>query len=126
MRGKFGHDELLIVLELAYAEGRFAGEDRLAEYLDAGADLILLDRRKNSATGQAESHATIPAADLLGFRERHPDVPVLVAGGVSSTNAQQLLAASGAVGIDVCSSVRKGDAIAEELVAGLLKQVSGE
>jgi indole-3-glycerol phosphate synthase len=126
LRGMFGHDELLILLELAYSEGRFVGEDRLAEYMDAGADLILLDKRKKSASGQADSNATIPVADLLGFRERHPDVPIIVAGGVSAANARQILASSGAVGIDVCSSVRRDGWIDRELVAGLLRQISGE
>jgi indole-3-glycerol phosphate synthase len=126
LRGMFSHEELLILVELAYAEGRFAGEGRLAEYVDAGADLILLDQRKKSATGRTDSNATIPAADLLGFRERHPDVPIIVAGGVSAANARQILESSGAVGIDVCSSVRRNDSIDREIVAGLLQQISGE
>ena len=48
--------------------------------------------------------------ELAAFRKRHHGQPILVAGGVTAHNVWGLIAASGTVGVDVCSSMhRDGD-----------------
>ena len=125
MRECVNRNELVIIQEIPYKDGRFRNEEQLNEYIDAGADLILVDKLDKSATGHT-TLATIPAGDLEAFRDRHPAAPVVVAGGISAENVSAVVAASGAVGIDVCASVRLGGHIDEQLVGRLVSRLSGE
>lgn len=117
LRRAKGPEELTIIQEMPFGRGRFGNEDRIEQYRAAGADLVLLDKLDKAAPG------AIPEVELAGFRDRNPAQPTLVAGDVSAANVRALLAASGAVGVDVCSSVRRDGRIRPELVAELLEQL---
>ena len=122
LRGKFSPDALTIIQEISYAPGRFHNEQQIDEYLAAGVDLILLDKLdKTHSDGNLES-VTIPPDELAAFHSRHPGQPILVAGGINAENAAEMMAVSGAVGVDVCSSVRREGLIRRELVAQLMGQ----
>ncbi len=123
LRRTFRTEDLTIVQEISYRRGQFWKEEQVAEYLAAGADFILVDKLKEMDRGDTPSHATIPESELEVFRRRHVGQPILVAGGVSPDNVRALMAASGAVGIDVCSSVRRDGLIRPELVAKLMEQL---
>ena len=117
LRRAFRHDDLIIIQEVSYRRGRFWREEQMSEYLAAGADFILVDKLEKTDTNDNAARSTIPQDQLVGFRERHIGQPILVAGGVSPENVLALLASSGAVGIDVCSSVRHNGLICHALVA---------
>ena len=121
-----GPGRVLIVQEITHSGGSFIGEQRLEEFIEAGVDLILLDKRHLAEGDNSPPGTTIPAADLMSFRQRNPGVPVLVAGGVSVGNARALIEASGAVGIDVCSSVHRAGSIDDAMVGQLMRQIASE
>jgi tryptophan synthase alpha subunit len=123
LRAAFSREELVILFEICYTPGRFWHEERIDEYLSAGADFILLDKLAKSAETDAGPPATIPPEDLAAFRRRHPRPLIIVAGGVSAGNCLALMAASGASGVDVCTSVRRAGLVQPQLVAGLIEQV---
>jgi phosphoribosylanthranilate isomerase len=116
--------ELTIVQEIPYTSGHFVNERHVDWFLDAGADYILLDRFRIPGDDDAVSRAEIPALDLAAFRDRHPGIPILVAGGIDAQNVAAAVAASGAAGIDVCTSVRRGSRICPEAVADLVQQLT--
>ena len=120
LRRMFPPGRLVVIQHIPYRQGRFPTEEQAEDYVMAGADFLLLDRLDTPAAADRPAHATIPEADLMAFRARHPDLPLLLAGGVSAENVQPLLAASRAMGIDVCSSVRRDGTICRELVAQLM------
>ena len=123
LRNLFPRSDLTIIQEISYRRCAFWKEEHLDAYLAAGADLILLDKLKASARGDATGQATIPVGELEAFRARHPRVPVLGAGGISAANVQSLLTASGAIGIDVCSSVRRDGVIQAARIETLVRQL---
>jgi phosphoribosylanthranilate isomerase len=123
LRAAFSREELAIFFEICYARGRFWHEELIDEYLSAGADFILLDKLAKSAATDAGPPASIPPDDLAAFRKRHPGRLVIVAGGVSAGNCSVLMAASGAIGVDVCTSVRRDGLMQPQLVATLIEQI---
>lgn len=123
VRRAFSRDELVIMQEIPHGRGQFWGEEQIDDYLAAGADFILIDKLERTQPGQVQARATIALDELVAFRDRHPGRPVLVAGGVTAANVRALMSASGAVGIDVCSSVRRDGLISRELVAQLIEQL---
>jgi indole-3-glycerol phosphate synthase len=124
LRRAFAREQLTILQEIPYGHGKFLNEDRVDEYLAAGADFILLDKLEKTPADE-KVVATIPNESLAEFRRRHAESPILIAGGVSSENARELMAVSGAIGVDVCSSVRRDGVIRRELVSGLIGQLAG-
>jgi phosphoribosylanthranilate isomerase len=121
LRRAFSPGALTIIQELTWHRDRFWKEEQADEYLDAGADWLLLDRLDKSAgAGEDARGLTIPEDQLAAFRERHAGSPLMLAGGVSAANVAGLLRASGARGVDVCSSVRRADLIDGGLVAELI------
>ena len=123
LRREFGREALTIIQEVSFRKGRFWKEKQIDEYLDAGADFILVDKLKTTAKAVDPMNATIPSHQIADFRDRHPGLPVFLAGGISAENVRSLLSASGAAGIDVCSSVRQQGTIRPELVALLMERV---
>lgn len=123
LRRSFRHEDLVILQEIPYGRERFWKEGQVDEYLAAGADFILIDRLEKADGSKASPRGTIPEDSLVAFRQRHPKLPLLVAGGITAENALALMAASGAVGIDVCSSVHHEGLIRQELVARLMEQL---
>jgi tryptophan synthase alpha chain len=121
LRGTFSRDELVIIQEIAHRPGQFINEEKLDDYLAAGADFILLDKLDNTPAAEGTPATTIPDVELTAFRQRHAGRPILVAGGVTPGNAQAIVTASGAVGVDVCSSVRRAGIIQPDLVDRLLQ-----
>lgn len=119
LRHTFAARDFTIVQEISYRRGAFWKEEHVDDYLAAGADFILLDKLRETARGDS----TIPVGEIEAFRARHRHVPFLLAGGVSADNVRSLIAASGAAGVDVCSSVRREGLIQEELVERLLEQL---
>lgn len=120
LRRRFRREELTVLQTVPYRDERFVNEQFVDDYLAAGADFILLDRFEKAGAADAISAGPIPEESLIGFRHRHLGKPILIAGGVSAANAASLVAASGAAGVDVCSSVRRDGRIQGELVARLL------
>jgi tryptophan synthase alpha subunit len=123
LRAAFSREELTILFEICYARGRFWHEEWIDEVFSAGADFILLDKLAKSAATSAGPPATIPPDDLVAFRKRHPGRLTIVAGGVSAGNCSLLMAASGAIGVDVCTSVRRDGLVQSQLVASLIEQI---
>lgn len=123
LRRVFHREDLAILQEIPYRDGRFLNDDQVDQYLASGADVLLIDLFEKTHASSDSARDCIPIKALEAFRARHPGKPFLVAGGVSADNARSLLAASGAVGIDVCSAVRRNGLIQRELVARLLSQL---
>ena len=123
LREKYPHDELVVMQEISYREGRFWKEDQLEEFIAAGVDFILVDLLEKVIRHDGSRPQTIPKADLIAFSRRHPNQRILLAGGISPQNVRELTAASGAVGIDVCSAVRRHGVIQPDLVAQLCTQL---
>jgi len=131
LRECFPADDLTIIQEISYRQspsgsGRFLKENQVPEFLDAGANFILLDKLEKTDLDRPDDKSSIAESDLAEFRHRHPDIPLLIAAGVTSENADSLIESSGAAGIDVCSSVRRDGAICPTLVVELMQQMAKE
>lgn len=123
LRRAFHREDLAILQEIPCRDGRFLNDDQVDQYLASGADVLLIDLFEKTHASSDSPRDCIPIEALEAFRARHPEKPVLVAGGVSAENARSLLAASGAAGIDVCSSVRRNGLIQRELVSRVISQL---
>ena len=124
LRRTFSPDRLVVIQHIPYRQGRFPHEEQAGEYLAAGADFLLLDQLDKTGAEDKRTPSAIPEDDLIGFRERHQGLPLLVAGGISAENVLCQMTASGAIGIDVCSSVRRDGTIRRELVAELIARLA--
>lgn len=123
LRRTFRREDLIIIQEIPYGRGRFWKEEQVDEFLAAGVDFILVDTLEKADGNETRTRGTIPEDALRAFGQRHPGTPLLVAGGITAENAPTLMAACGAVGVDVCSSVRRGGLIRRELVTQLMEQL---
>ena len=123
LRRALGPRALTIIQTIPHGRGQFWKDDQIGDYLAAGADFILIDTLEKTG-GAGNESGTIPLDELAAFRERHHGQPILVAGGVTAQNVSELIAASGAVGVDVCSSLHRDGAIRPELVAQLMQRLS--
>ncbi len=131
LRDCYREDDLTIIQEIPYrqipsGEGRFLKENQVSEFLDAGANFILLDKLEKADRDRHEKEGPIAASDLVQFRARNPGIPLLIAASVTRENVVSLLDASGAAGIDVCSSVRRDGLICQKLVAELMEPMAKE
>ncbi|NOY30683.1 MAG: hypothetical protein GXP28_11105 [Planctomycetes bacterium] len=130
IRDCYREDDLTIIQEIPYRQipaggGRFLKENQVSEYLDAGANFILLDKLEKTGR-DPHGEGPIATSDLTQFRDRHPGIPLLLAASVTCENVTTLIDASGAAGIDVCSSVRRDGSICQEQVAELMQQMAKE
>lgn len=124
IRRAFAPQALTILQVISYRRGEFWKEDQIGDYLDAGADYVLVDPIRTADRNESQASSTIPAEALATLQQRHPGKPLVIAGGISAANVQSLLAASGAVGVDVCSAVRREGNIQRDLVECLLREIS--
>ena len=124
IRDCYRQDDLTIIQEISYRRGKFLKENLLPEYLDSGANFILLDKLEKADQDCRDDGGPIASSDLAQFRDRHPNTPLMIAAGVNRENVTSLIDSSGAVGIDVCSSVRRDGLICHKLVAELVEQAA--
>ena len=121
LRQRFDPERLTIMQVIHFQSGRAAERAYLDAYADAGVDFFILDRVGDDGALGSTGQVIDPDA-LTSFREEvRCSVPVLVAGGVQTENVRDLMAAAGAAGIDVSSSVRDDSGIAMQKVAALIE-----
>jgi phosphoribosylanthranilate isomerase len=99
-------------------------ETQLSAYAEAGVDLFLLDRVGEGRLGSTGRQ--IEDETLVAFRQLLPPRPWLIAGGIDSASVRARLELSGAVGVDVFSSVRDGGRVDASRVAALVAAARGE
>jgi phosphoribosylanthranilate isomerase len=124
LRQRFETSRLTILQVIHFQNGRAVEQANINNYGDAGVDYFIVDRVGDGgelgSTGEA-----IDVTALRSYREMVTcTVPVLVAGGVNVSNVRELMAAAGAVGIDVSSSVRNARGIDVSKVSELIEAMS--
>lgn len=124
LRQRFESSRLTIMQVIHFQDGRAAEQTNIENYGDAGVDYFIVDRvGDDGALGSTGESIDVFA--LRSFREKVTcAVPVLVAGGVNASNVRELMAAVGAVGIDVSSSVRNDRGVDVSKVAELIEVMS--
>jgi phosphoribosylanthranilate isomerase len=124
LRQRFDSGRLKIMQVIHFQSGRAAEQENLVNYSDAGVDYFIVDNMgENGALGSTGTSIDLLALD--SFRKSAPrTVPVLVAGGVNVSNVCELMAAAGAVGIDVSSSVRNDSGVDISKVVELIAVMS--
>lgn len=121
LRRQFEPARLTIMQVIHFQDGRAAEQANLEQFADAGVDFFIVDNvGDNGALGSTGESIDLLALDA--FRRYAPtSVPVLVAGGVNASNVCALMAAAGAVGIDVSTSIRNASGVDVNKVAELIE-----
>ena len=99
-----------------------AGRGELARAGDFGARAILLDAHAPGVYGGTGETFDWNAA--IDFKQKHPDIPVMLAGGITPENAAEAVATVRPAALDVASGAEVSPAIKDfTKVAALLRAV---
>jgi indole-3-glycerol phosphate synthase len=102
------HPGVALIQVVHARAGKLIEGPHLAEYAEAGVDLFLLDRVGDGRVGSTGE--PIDGETIAAFERLSPPRPWLLAGGLDAASVAGKLHGSGALGVDVLSSVREGGA----------------